>query len=219
MGNNVFTFSRNLHEEFSYLHGTPLLQIRRITRRLEQAHQGIGWEIDFETYVELMDMKGNVAGAADQWRLWDDNKDGENNVLEILAAMTIVSESNLQPKYNALFNLFDFHDQDYLDYSGLILLLSCSLNGLCKMTVSPPVSRSLIKHTAQVLISQLADAKDPKIPRAELAEWMLRTPAALWVLCKVHPCPRSHPPPPPHTHPTYTHNLTSYISHWFITHT
>jgi Ca2+-binding EF-hand superfamily protein len=145
--------------------------IKKIQKKFEQLQTsgklGFGWGIDYKTFTTLFTSTApNVEDSAVSrpslealWAIWDSDKNGVTDVLEILGAMNIICRGKTQEKLEAIFSLFDFDENNKLTHDETAILLKTCCAGLCRLQNLPePNSTELDKFCVKAGARQLERA-------------------------------------------------------------
>jgi hypothetical protein len=181
MGNEIGGFRRSLHEAYYPLTNRTLADCRLAYLRLESVQLEYGWMIGFSQFVEILELSGQAAAAAEMWKCFDDDLDGQNDVLEILSAMALVAAGDCTPKINLLFKMFDHHDVTYLTITELSCLIIRCVNGLAKLLMHPPVSLRALNNAAETIICRYGSEGPSRcgVSKAALVSWAYSSPEVL----------------------------------------
>eukprot|EP01006_Ploeotia_vitrea_P061360 TRINITY_DN77874_c0_g1_i1.p1 TRINITY_DN77874_c0_g1~~TRINITY_DN77874_c0_g1_i1.p1 ORF type:complete len:725 (+),score=387.29 TRINITY_DN77874_c0_g1_i1:126-2177(+) len=124
-------------------------------RRFEKLQQAFGWGIDRAMFEQLF-VKRLSSGSAlvdvdAEWALWDEDRNGVADVLEIVAGVTMVANGKFEEKIKAIFKLFDFDSNKAITMNEMVILVRTCWSALIKMT--------LLEANTDAQGNALADAK------------------------------------------------------------
>lgn len=157
MGN--FLEKATLLETFStWTHVNPN-QIRSIARKFEQQQTGFGWNIERETYMSLFQPRLRYKGEQ-EWAIWNPSGSGNAEVLEAVAALTVISRGTFAEKVKLMFDLFDADTDNCLNKQECITMFTTVIPGLCKIMGLAPVSPAMLNTLGQKVFVKASEVKE-----------------------------------------------------------
>ena len=111
---NLIVFKSTIREEMRPYTALTLAQVRKLTRRFDSLQQGFGWGVGIETFAALFKLEVTSPETKKLWACWDTDSNGVTDVLEILTALTLISQGKFEDKLEACFALFDFDENQVL---------------------------------------------------------------------------------------------------------
>lgn len=83
--------------------------------------------------INLTEFEQIFGARIDEFQLWDTDRNGLIDAIEIFTGITIYSEGAVEDKFHFLFDLIDFNRRHQIGYYDLIFLFETYINAVFKM--------------------------------------------------------------------------------------
>ena len=83
--------------------------------------------------INLTEFEQIFGTHLDEFQLWDTDRNGLIDSLEIFTGITVYSEGAVEDKFHFLFDLIDFNKRHQIGYYDLIFLFETYINAVFKM--------------------------------------------------------------------------------------
>eukprot|EP00455_Lapot_gusevi_P033892 TRINITY_DN3719_c0_g1_i1.p1 TRINITY_DN3719_c0_g1~~TRINITY_DN3719_c0_g1_i1.p1 ORF type:complete len:591 (+),score=117.83 TRINITY_DN3719_c0_g1_i1:67-1839(+) len=178
----VVSSGNPVSESFATYLSWDIPSCKKLLKKFYKIQSSFGWGVDKALFQELFSLED----ATQSFDLWDTDRNGRVDVLEILCGMILCANATFANKLAASFELFDFDENGWMSKDELVIFCKTCVKALSKICGMEETDSTLDYLTPVIneMFSQADKQSRRKLTKDEIVAWAAKSPSAVSMLCR-----------------------------------